>query len=332
MERGRPDWLASACRQGVRCDLLVISGHFDSGTEFYSDRLGARESLPVAEMERASCSDSCPGVFSQLKEVYLFGCNTMNPEAITSVTPEVERSLLRSGHSPSEARRLAQELDARHGESSRERMRRIFANVPVIYGFSRLAPLGPTAAALLRRYFESAPTADIGSGRADPRLVSQFAASSMTVASGLDDAEPLAAHRREVCQFVDDRLSAAQKLGFVHGLLRRDVAEARMFIDRIEALFASLSESERQAPSFSRALGEITRDRVARERYLRFAEDADQPQIRARMIRLAGDARLAVAGRPARGARADGRRPDRPRVHRLVRSRARSARSTTATS
>ena len=29
VERGRPDWLASACRKGVRCDLLVISGHLD---------------------------------------------------------------------------------------------------------------------------------------------------------------------------------------------------------------------------------------------------------------------------------------------------------------
>jgi len=27
VERGRPDWLASACRQGVRCDLLLISGN-----------------------------------------------------------------------------------------------------------------------------------------------------------------------------------------------------------------------------------------------------------------------------------------------------------------
>ena len=34
VERGRPDWLASACRKGVRCDLLLISGHFDDGTEF----------------------------------------------------------------------------------------------------------------------------------------------------------------------------------------------------------------------------------------------------------------------------------------------------------
>ena len=73
VERGRSDWLASACRQGIQCDVLVISGHFDGDTEFYSDQTGASEFLPVAEMERASCSDSCPGLFSQLKEVYLFG-------------------------------------------------------------------------------------------------------------------------------------------------------------------------------------------------------------------------------------------------------------------
>ena len=61
-----------------------------------------------------------------------------------------------------------------------------------------------------------------------------------------------------------------------------------MFLERIEGLFASLSENERQDPAFSEALGEIARDDVARDRYLRFAEDADQPQIRARMIQLAG--------------------------------------------
>src|SRR5258708_7014629 len=81
VERGRPDWLASSCHAGVRCDVLVISGHFDSGTEFYTDRLDSREFLPVDEMERVACSDSCPGLFSQLKEVYLFGCNTLNANA-----------------------------------------------------------------------------------------------------------------------------------------------------------------------------------------------------------------------------------------------------------
>jgi hypothetical protein len=288
VERGRPDWLASACREGVHCDVLVISGHFDSGTEFYSDRLDAHESLPVAEMERASCSDSCPGVFSQLKEVYLFGCNTLNAEANASTSPEIERSLIRSGHSPAEAEQLARVLDERHGESSRERMRRIFMNVPVIYGFSALAPLGPTAAMILKRYVESAPAPEFGSGRVNPTLLRYFAANSMTVTSGMSDSGPQAAYRHEVCQFVDDRLSPAEKLGFIHGLLRRDMADARMFLERIEGLFASLSARERQAPSFAQALDEIARDHVARDAYLRFAEDADLPAIRARMIKLAG--------------------------------------------
>src|SRR5512140_163749 len=37
VERGRPDWLASACNTGVRCDALVISGHYDGGHEFFSE-------------------------------------------------------------------------------------------------------------------------------------------------------------------------------------------------------------------------------------------------------------------------------------------------------
>ncbi len=62
-----------------------------------------------------------------------------------------------------------------------------------------------------------------------------------------------------------------------------------MFLERIEGLFASLSgEDERQTPSFAQAQGEIARDDVTRDRYLRFAEYADRPQIRARMIRARG--------------------------------------------
>jgi hypothetical protein len=37
-----------------------------------------------------------------------------------------------------------------------------------------------------------------------------------------------AVYRREVCQFIDDRRSPADKLDFIHGLLRRDMAEVRM--------------------------------------------------------------------------------------------------------
>ncbi len=149
VERDRPDWLASACHAGVSCDVLIISGHYDGGNEFFSDRLEVREFLPVDELERVSCSDSCPGLFSQLKEVHLFGCNTLNPQAQSSASAEIVRSLVREGHSRKEAERQLQSLAAGHGESSRERMRQVFKDVPVIYGFSSVAPLGPIAAATL---------------------------------------------------------------------------------------------------------------------------------------------------------------------------------------
>ena len=289
VERGRPDWLASACRKDVHCDVLLISGHFDDGTEFYSDRLDARESLPVDEMERASCSDSCPGLFSQLKEVYLFGCNTLQAQPLRSASAEIARSLIRSGHSPADAERLSRQLNERHGESNRDRMRQIFKDVPVIYGFSSKAPLGRTAAPMLDRYFQSGAGGEIGSGRASPRLLSLFAPSSMTVATGSSDSDPHAGFRQDVCHFSDDRLSAAQKPGFVHQLLNREMAEVRMFLGHIEKYAASLSETERQAPAVARALGEIARDEAARTRYLDFVRDADQPAIRARMISLAAN-------------------------------------------
>ncbi len=287
VERGRPDWLASACRQGVRCDALIISGHFDGGDQFYTDRLDAREFLPVAELERASCSDSCPGMFSQLKEVYLFGCNTLNAEAMRSASAEIARSLVRSGHSPADADRLSRVLSERHGESNRDRMRHIFKDVPVLYGFSSKAPLGRTAGPLLERYFQSAPAGEIGSGRVSPKLVSLFAPSSMTVAAGLTEADPHAGFRRDVCHFSDDRLSDAQKLAFVHDVLGRDAAETRMFLDHLERYAASLGPGQRKAPEAAAVLAEIGRDAPARERYLDFARDADQPAVRARMLELA---------------------------------------------
>ena len=287
VERGRPDWLASACRQDIRCDALIISGHFDGGDQFYTDRLDAREFLPVTELERASCSDSCPGVFSQLKEVYLFGCNTLNAEPMRSVSPDLVRALVRSGHSADDAERLARALAEIHGESNRERMRQIFKDVPVLYGFSSKAPLGRSAGPLLERYFQATSGSEIASGRASGKLVGLFAPSSMTVAAGVTDADPRAAFRTDVCHFSDDRLSDAQKLAFVHTLLQRDVAEVRMFLDHLERYTASLPEAGRRTPETVAALAAIARDAAARERYLAFARDADQPAVQLRMTELA---------------------------------------------
>jgi hypothetical protein len=147
VERGRPDWLASACRQKVRCDVLVVSGHF-AGTEFYSSHPEVNETLPIDEMERVQCSESCPGLFSHLKEVYLFGCDTLKPEPVRSAMPEIVRGLVRAGQSRADAERIARLLSERYAESSRDLMRRLFPDVPAIYGFSALAPYGRVAGPL----------------------------------------------------------------------------------------------------------------------------------------------------------------------------------------
>ena len=63
-----PDWLAASCRKGVRCEVLLVSGHF-AGTEFYASRPDLKsETLPVDVLECAACSDSCPGLFEDLKD------------------------------------------------------------------------------------------------------------------------------------------------------------------------------------------------------------------------------------------------------------------------
>lgn len=289
IERGRPDWLASACRAAVSCDVLIISGHYDGSNEFFSDRLEESEHLPVDELERVSCSDSCTGLFARLKEVYLFGCNTLNPQPLNSATTEVVRSLVREGHSREEAQRQLRSLNAGHGESSRDRMRQVFKDVPVIYGFSSVAPLGPVAASTLDGYFRATGAREIGQRRPSSRLLGQFSPFAMSVTQGMTDQDPHAHVRRDVCQFVDDRLSDPQRLDFVHQLLQREMAQARVHLDRIERYAKTLDDPARRTPEVAGALDVIARDAAVRARFLDFARDADQPAVRARMIKVARD-------------------------------------------
>jgi hypothetical protein len=287
VERGRKDWLASACQQRISCDALVISGHFDGGEEFYTDRLDASEYLTVEEMERASCSDSCPGVFANLKEVYLFGCNTLKPEPRQVAGEEIVRGLQRSGMSAADAARVSALLGERHAESNRDRMRHIFKDVPVIYGFSSKAPLGRYAGPLLDRYFQSAPTGEIGSGQVHSKLVELFAPVSMTVTTGLKDSEPQGRVRAETCRFLDERLAPERKVAFMHELLQRDPTEVRMYLGHIERFAASIGPVQRALPKTAAAFASIAADGRARQRYLEFARDADEASVRTRMMALA---------------------------------------------
>ena len=289
VERGRSDWLSAACKANVRCDVLVVSGHFDGANEFFSDQLEVREFLPITELERVSCSASCPTLFSQLKEVHLYGCNTLNPAPQSSASAEVVRSLVREGRSAKEAQRALQSLSAAHGESSRERMRQIFSGVPVIYGFPSAAPLGAIAGPTLDRFLRAGGTRDVGSGHPSGRLLGHFAPFAMTSASGIGADDPQAGARADMCRFADDRQSGAQRLDFVHELLQRHTGESRLYLDRMLRLTATLDDRTRRTPAVAKALAEIAADDESRARFLDFARNAEQWPVRVRMLDLARD-------------------------------------------
>ena len=287
VERGNPDWLGASCRKGVRCDVLVVSGHF-AGTEFYASRPQDREeTLPVDVLERAACSGSCPGLFENLKEVYLFGCDTLNATPKRVTTPEMARSLVRDGMGAGEAALAARALAQRHGESALDHMRRLFSNVPVIYGFSSKAPYGRVAGPMLERHFQAVGGSEVASGQASERLRRLFAPASMVVTSGLRNEEPNADYRAEVCRYYDQRTTAAAKLAGIHAMLSRSMAEARVSLDRIEKFVAGVSDADRIDPGFAAASLALAEDAAVRARYLALARDTEDPAVRMRLVALA---------------------------------------------
>jgi hypothetical protein len=288
VDRNRPDWLANACEAGVRCDVLIVSGHHD-GEDFFSDRIDLQQHLPVAELERVSCSETCPSLFADLKEVYLFGCNTLNPEPLGGAAAEIVRALVREGRTDPRALRLLRSMNSGHGESSRDLMRQIFKDTPAIYGFSSAAPLGPIAAAALEQHLRSAGTNEFGTGFVSHRLLERLNAYNMSVTSGLAVTHPAGSPRRDICGFADERLSDAQRLRFVHELLGGPAAEAGMHLDRIRKLTRSLDATARQYPDVVAELALIQQDSDSRQRFLAFAKRIEASTVRVRMLNVAGD-------------------------------------------
>lgn len=135
-----PDaWIDETCRKNIQCDVVILSGHF--GGIFGNEKLPIL--LPLTTLERVSCSERCPGLFRNPKEVYLLGCTSLSDE-----DPY--------GFGLSQLRRLNIETLAvpayvQANYSHFERMRRVFANVPRIYGYADVGPTGPQVEAAFFR-------------------------------------------------------------------------------------------------------------------------------------------------------------------------------------
>ena len=149
-EGGYRDWFVGACKKGIECDILVVSGHF--GGSFFGS---SAYRLGLTELQRRSCQEVCNGILKKPKEVFLFGCNTTAGKSRDHRTPEeYTRVLIEDGFSRRHAEQISAFRYSPIGEQTKDRMKQVFPHSR-IYGFHSLAPSGKNIVPRLKSYFKS---------------------------------------------------------------------------------------------------------------------------------------------------------------------------------
>ena len=146
-----PNWFRDACTSGLKCDVLVISGHF--GGLFFGEQ--SSSTIGLDEMERASCNNSCEGILKNPKEVFLMGCNTLATQKRDHRTLDQYLNVLVGDGIPMDfAEQVVSSRYSQQGFTLEKRFAAIFPKVKKLYGFSSTGPLGPQAGAKLDRYIK----------------------------------------------------------------------------------------------------------------------------------------------------------------------------------
>ena len=199
------------------------------GNEFFSEHVDAREFLPVDEMERVACSEPDDGLFSQLKEVYLFGCNTLNPQPLRS--------------DPAEIARIAGAVGSRSGRSRAACARAGAPAMPTAVAIGcgtssgtcrRSMAFRPSRRSarwrrrISDRYFQAGGARDVATGRAGAKVLAYFPGRSLTLTRGMADGDADAGFRRSSVSSSTTGCPPLQKVEALHRLLSRDMAEVRI--------------------------------------------------------------------------------------------------------
>jgi hypothetical protein len=216
-------WLIDACTPQTSCDVMIYSAEF-AGRFFGKEQV----SLSLQDMEEASCQARCAGLFRQPREVFLLACNTLATKNEDSRSPEEYlQVLLDHGFDRSSAERVVELRYGPLGPSFRESLRRVFAGVPRIYGFSSVAPRGQYTAPMLTKYLRSdkdiatrllMTRADTGRNNA---LMASFKGTALTQTSGLSAKEAGAIDRDHICALYDESRPVAERLWIAYQMLQR---------------------------------------------------------------------------------------------------------------
>ena len=283
---GGASWLLAACRPELTCDVMVFSAEF-AGHFFGKSGV----SLSLQEMEEAACQARCAGLFRRPLEVFLLGCNTLATKDEDQRTPEQYlRVLLDHDFERATAERVVELRYGPLGPSFRESLRRTFAGVPRIYGFSSVAPRGDYTAPMLARYLRGRPdyAAALRQSAYDETpnraLLSAFKHTSLAQTVGLLPTEPGAIDSAQICALYDETRPLAERLRIAYGLLVRP--DALRFVPTVE-VFLSRHPSENYSPLERSIFAETLHLYAARDDVLAIVRQLDASALKLELAHFA---------------------------------------------
>jgi len=236
LARKTPGWFMDRCRADLRCDVVIYSGEF-AGAFFGSYGYF----VTIQELEEAACQARCDGLFRDPREVFLLACNTLATKGADRRTPEEYlHVLLAHGYSHADAERVVAARYGPLGASFKESMRRAFVDVPRIYGFSSVAPIGQFTAPRLREYFrrkgdyaEYLTRVERKSVR-NQELLNAFAGTGLVQTEGVGSGEA-AGDRNLVCNLYDETMAVDERLMVVEKMFSRP--DFLSFVPTVEVFF-----------------------------------------------------------------------------------------------
>ena len=248
------DWFSKACSSGIRCDQLVISGHF--GGDFFGE---SGKSLSLRELETAGCSKSCEGILSKPYEVFLFGCNTLSGKEGDSRTPaQYLQVLLIDGIPLAQAELVVQSRYGAIGDSHKASMQRAFGGESKqLYGFDSVGPSGKNVKGFLNNYFTKVSAANQLEKQQAKRMLDKVDMANKALAESLKSTafSQCASvnlndeKSQKVCGLLDSRKSKGQKLDLTIELLGQEdyllyLPAINTFMKDIQ--YESLSEEDKK--------------------------------------------------------------------------------------
>ena len=222
------EWFRQSCRRkNVQCDVLVVSGHF--ADMFFGET--NKHILSVYELEKTSCRKRCPRIFKNLKEVFLFGCNTMATKEKVYRDSETYLDVLVNQHEipPSIAETIVAARYSNFGPTYKTRMEHIFEPHTSIYGFREISPYGHQSEQSLNNYFSSVISAYgsytnylFGKKGKNNFFSKAFDDLSVTKQSyGMDEAHPQYSNYQKLCSLYNEQLSSSIKTKVVYNFFEK---------------------------------------------------------------------------------------------------------------